>query len=848
MKNWFKRGLFALVLFVIVALVGAAVFLLTFDPNAYKNKVEQLVYERYQRHLKIDGDIELSLFPRIGLSVEQVSLSQRQSEEPFAAMQSARLAVAVWPLLWNRLVVDHVAVNGVRVWLERDQQGEFNFIDLLQKNSPAPTTQANVNLVPLANAQAQSASLIPDANQAEFQIDIAGLDLQEGEIHFFDQSSQTQMRLVNLELNTGRMTFGQPFDVIFKGALQGDKPSADAKLQGQAVVSLEPHLKRYAAQRIHLSLVGQVGAYEARSATLRGGLELLSLTEDLRARQLEILSQGRWQDDETTLNKVQLQLNAAQLNLKRNLSIVDAQKLQLRLNGLLPVTEGQAEHKVELALDAPRLNIQPEQVQGEPISLSFKQQQGTTMFGVNGRVSDLNGPLSQLELGRVQLDVARKTNEAAWKMDARAAARWEQDTTRLSWQDVVANLHVDHEGLDPNPANAKLTAQGDWVWAEKKGQLKGLWQSANTQAHFDSTLEHKKNWQLGVAIEAQGVDLNPWLPSAERTAARRNPAEVKSSQSARMLPDYIHWDEMEVQLKLSADRFRYQHAELEQLQLQAEQKERVVQLKTLQAKVFDGAVSGSAKWLHESAQAELALQLKDIDLAPYTQLLTQQKWLTGKGDSQLKLSTQGRSALARRAALTGTMQLKAKNGHVVGWDMWQHVHDANEAVRNVFGGQIVLPVQQYTAELSTPFKSLDYQLQFNQGQGQVQKLQWQAEGFKLSAEPHSYVDAVNQQMDWGLRIDLQKRQLPADHADLAVYAEHPLFIRLSGPWSAPFYRLQWQRLAHPVVQQAVDSGLLELLRTKRGSVIGVETKTDPAPPANNPKTLGNTLKDLLQNK
>ena len=44
MKVWFKRGLFSLVVVFIVALVGAAIFLLTFDPNAYKNKIEEIVY------------------------------------------------------------------------------------------------------------------------------------------------------------------------------------------------------------------------------------------------------------------------------------------------------------------------------------------------------------------------------------------------------------------------------------------------------------------------------------------------------------------------------------------------------------------------------------------------------------------------------------------------------------------------------------------------------------------------------------------------------------------------------------------------------------------------------------
>ncbi len=82
MKTWFKRILIGLVVLVLVAVVGLAIFLLTFDPNAYKYKLEELVQERYQRTLTIEGEIELSLFPRIGLSVQGVSLSEPKSPEP----------------------------------------------------------------------------------------------------------------------------------------------------------------------------------------------------------------------------------------------------------------------------------------------------------------------------------------------------------------------------------------------------------------------------------------------------------------------------------------------------------------------------------------------------------------------------------------------------------------------------------------------------------------------------------------------------------------------------------------------------------------------------------------------
>src|SRR3546814_2005421 len=76
MKTWFKRILIGLVVLVVVAVVGLAIFLLTFDPNAYKYKLEELVQERYHRTMAIDGEIELSLFPRIGLAVQDVALSE----------------------------------------------------------------------------------------------------------------------------------------------------------------------------------------------------------------------------------------------------------------------------------------------------------------------------------------------------------------------------------------------------------------------------------------------------------------------------------------------------------------------------------------------------------------------------------------------------------------------------------------------------------------------------------------------------------------------------------------------------------------------------------------------------
>src|SRR5690606_38439968 len=140
---------------------------------------EEFVYERYQRTLSIQGDIELSMFPRIGLSVQNVSLSNPGApDELFASIDSARFAVAIWPLLFNRFVVDHVALSGFKAWIRRDEQGEYNFQHLFESVAghappialvpdPAPGAAPTVGIVSVAVAQPVAEGTVPPRQRKE---------------------------------------------------------------------------------------------------------------------------------------------------------------------------------------------------------------------------------------------------------------------------------------------------------------------------------------------------------------------------------------------------------------------------------------------------------------------------------------------------------------------------------------------------------------------------------------------------------------------------------------------------------------------------------------------------------
>lgn len=417
-----------LVVVLIVAFVGGAIFLLTFDPNAYKSRLEQIVYERYHRTLSIDGDIELSLFPRIGLAVQDVALSDRDSEDAFISIDSARFAVAIWPLMSNRLVVDHVAVAGFKAVVVRDRDGRFNFRDLVQnRRAPYRPDLAAGPTYPAASPPASGlasalstdyrdqdvsarqeavALAATESDRTDFQIDIAGLDLKGGELRFLDHKTGATGRIEQLDLTTGRVTFDQAFDVSFRGKLIGDWPSTDAQLDGQALVQVDPIERKYSAQRVHLQLNGKLGELDANSVIVRGNMAYNEYAQMFSASSLDVQVQGKTRT-EPPIDNVVASLLVPQLRIDRSQAELQVTRLALRARGEQPGSS------FDIAVDAPSLSISPEVAKSEPLVATFRQSRGGNDLGVSLHMSGLGGDAFDLTLQELKLDSTQKRGIAS---------------------------------------------------------------------------------------------------------------------------------------------------------------------------------------------------------------------------------------------------------------------------------------------------------------------------------------------------------------------------------------------------------------------------------------------------
>jgi len=126
----------ALVVLVIVIAVGVA---LLFDPNDYKDQITAAVANATGHELTLEGDLELSVFPKLSISLGPARLSNAEGfgEQPFAQIERAALDVELLPLLGRRVEIGEARLDGLVLNLARDAQGRNNWQDLGGGDAPA---------------------------------------------------------------------------------------------------------------------------------------------------------------------------------------------------------------------------------------------------------------------------------------------------------------------------------------------------------------------------------------------------------------------------------------------------------------------------------------------------------------------------------------------------------------------------------------------------------------------------------------------------------------------------------------------------------------------------------------
>ncbi|MHB1291939.1 MAG: AsmA family protein [Sulfuricella sp.] len=233
MNKTLKYGLIPLIAILVAFLALVALVAATFNPNDYKPLIVKLVQEKKQRTLKLEGDIKLTYFPRIGADLGKLALSEHGSDKEFAAVDSARVSLAVLPLLKKQqLVVDRIRIDGIRARLVRYPDGSTNIDDLLKK----------------------------EEKSEQIKFDIEGVSVTRGALSFDDRMTGRRLDISGLEFKSGRLANNQPGKVDLKFTLQGENPKINAQVALASGLLFDTEAKAITLNGLTVSLTGKRGA------------------------------------------------------------------------------------------------------------------------------------------------------------------------------------------------------------------------------------------------------------------------------------------------------------------------------------------------------------------------------------------------------------------------------------------------------------------------------------------------------------------------------------------------------------------------------------------------------------
>ena len=389
-------GLVMLGLLLIVIGLGFALTHL-FDPNDYKDEIQQLARDKANLELQLKGDIGWSLFPWLGLELTDATLASAETpDKPFANLRLLGLSVRVLPLLRREVQMSDIRVDGLDLTLQRDDKGRGNWEGVGQpaKHEATPTA-----------APAQPPAQPPVADEAAqpgqpLKLDIDSLTISNSRVDYQDAKSGQQFSAEGIELTTGAIREGADIPVKLLAFLGSNQPVLRAKTELQGLLRFDRTLKRYQLQ--DLKLAGEASGEPLNGKTLtfasQGQLLLDQSAQvaewtgiKLSANQLRALGELKLRDLDKTA-QLEGNLSLAQFNLREFLDGIGIVLPAMRDNATL----SRFEMSTRLAGTPTSINLN---------DLSLKLDDST--FSGNLALSDIAKQALRLQLKGDKLDLDR---------------------------------------------------------------------------------------------------------------------------------------------------------------------------------------------------------------------------------------------------------------------------------------------------------------------------------------------------------------------------------------------------------------------------------------------------------
>jgi AsmA protein len=889
----FKKIAFGIAALLAVLLLVVVYLAVTFNPNDYKPTVIQLVKDKKQRTLDIKGDIKLSFWPKIGADLGEITLSEHQSDKQFAAIKSAKVALAVLPLLKKQIVVDTVYLDGAQVNVIQHADGSFNFDDLLSKE---------------------------EEESQQINFDVQGVKITNTQASFSNEGTGAKYSVDQFNLTTGQVALKKPFDVATDFHLVANQPAVNAKAAIKANIMADPEGKHFVVKGLDAQLKGALLDGQDVTVTAQGSVDVDAAKTALDVSGLKLAMQG---DFKGTQRDVSVQASA----LKVNPTLISSDKV------LLSLKQKDANGDVDLAVVLAELKGNQQAVESKGITADVnvnagaRKVEGHFASPVKANLADLIFEVPALA-GKFDIKDPALPNGAMqgqFKLAAHANVKQEQvkttfdlslAETKLNGDVSVAGFSTPHIGFKVHADTLNLNALLGNAGGKKEAAAAST--KASSKADKPADLSALKTLfldgsinigkilyspytlsGLNVGIKADGqklalqgldvklddtriqgnvgvsqfskplytfdlnidkLDLNRYLPAAEAKAGDDKPAE-KTADKGEQPIDLSALKALNAQGNIRVGWLKYGKTEAKNLNIGLKAQDGLASLDPLNVDVYQGRVRGAVR-LDARATPAVAIQqsLQNIAVGPLLVDTINNDMLSGNGNLNLNVTAQGNTVTALKKSLGGSVDLRMAEGAVKGFDLAGAIRDAKGKL-NVLKGQSNADADKGK---KTDFSELTATFNIKNGVAHNDDLAMKAPVFRLTkGESKGDIDIGKEQINYVAKPTLVNSLKGQGGKDAEQLGSVGIPVKITGTFAAPKFGIDMAALGQALAKSVALDALTEKLggskadalkgllngKSSSDSASGDATKsesgtaTEPAKPADQLKQ--KALKKLL---
>jgi AsmA protein len=612
MNKILKYGLLVFAALAVIAFAGVAYVAATFNPNDYKAQIIKAVKDSKQRDLRLDGDIKLSFFPNIGASLSKVSLSEFRSDKEFASIESARVSLALLPLLRKQVVVDEVAVSGLKANLVMHKDGTTNIDDLL-----GPSGQKSEQQKPEQPKPGQQ----KDAAGPAVNFDIASISVEKTNLGYRDEGSGAQYAVKDLNLKTGRIAIGVPGKIEFTASIQANQPKLNINTQLKTTLTFDLDKQKYQLQGLELQASGTALDISSLKVTASGDVSADMATQEFAAKKFV--------------------LNASGIKVK---------------------------DKFEATLDAPSLNLTKDKYSGDKLTLNAKLDGDFGNIVASLSLPGVEGNAQSFRVSALSLDLDMKQPDQAFKVKLSSPLSGNLKVQQFDLSDLRVAVNATGDKLPNKSVSSEMkgSVQVDAHKQSLQANLAGGLLQSQIKAKFG--VQGFADPAIKFDVELDQLDADLYLP--KKSAAAAAPPTPSQAKEPEQPLDLSALRKLNLDGSLRIGALKIMNVKSTQLRVDVKALNGLVNINPISARLYQGSTSGSLS-LNAQTTPSLAIiqNLNGVNVAPLAKDAANLDMLEGNGNIGVNLTTRGNTVSAMKKALNGHFSLNLIDGAVKGIDI-----------------------------------------------------------------------------------------------------------------------------------------------------------------------------------